>query len=79
LVFEDNAIFFAENWQKSQKIVIITSTPDDERTDDFIGSLAQDDPKLIQIIRNWFLEPPPGETSFFVDETFPFYGDHMEL
>jgi hypothetical protein len=27
LVFEKNAIFFAENWQKSQKIVIITSTP----------------------------------------------------
>jgi hypothetical protein len=28
LDFEKNAIFFAENWQKSQKIVIITSTPD---------------------------------------------------
>jgi hypothetical protein len=27
LVFEKNAIFFAENYQKSQKIVIITSTP----------------------------------------------------
>jgi hypothetical protein len=27
LVFEKSAIFFAENWQKSQKIVIITSTP----------------------------------------------------
>jgi hypothetical protein len=27
-VFEENASFFAENWQKSQKIVIITSTPD---------------------------------------------------
>jgi hypothetical protein len=27
LVFEKNAIFFAENCQKSQKIVIITSTP----------------------------------------------------
>jgi hypothetical protein len=26
LVFEKNAIFFTENWQKSQKIVIITST-----------------------------------------------------
>jgi hypothetical protein len=25
--FEKNANFFAENWQKSQKIVIITSTP----------------------------------------------------
>jgi hypothetical protein len=28
-VFEKNANFFAENWQKSQKIVIITSTPGD--------------------------------------------------
>jgi hypothetical protein len=27
LVFEKNANFFAENWQKSQKILIITSTP----------------------------------------------------
>jgi hypothetical protein len=27
LVFEKNAKFFAENWQKLQKIVIITSTP----------------------------------------------------
>jgi hypothetical protein len=27
LVFEKNVNFFAENWQKSQKIVIITSTP----------------------------------------------------
>jgi hypothetical protein len=26
LVFEKNANFFAENWRKSQKIVIITST-----------------------------------------------------
>jgi hypothetical protein len=28
LVFEKNANFFAENCQKSPKIVIITSTPD---------------------------------------------------
>jgi hypothetical protein len=27
LLVEKNANFFAENWQKSQKIVIITSTP----------------------------------------------------
>jgi hypothetical protein len=27
LIFEKNAKIFAENWQKSQKIVIITSTP----------------------------------------------------
>jgi hypothetical protein len=27
LVFEKNANFCAENWEKSQKIVIITSTP----------------------------------------------------
>jgi predicted dinucleotide-binding enzyme len=28
LVFDKNANFFAENCQKSQKIVIVTSTPD---------------------------------------------------
>jgi hypothetical protein len=28
LAFEKNAIFFAENGRKSQKIVIITSTPE---------------------------------------------------
>jgi hypothetical protein len=28
LVFEKNANLFAKNWQKSQKIVTITSTPD---------------------------------------------------
>jgi hypothetical protein len=28
LIFEKNANFFFENWQKSQKIVIISSTPD---------------------------------------------------
>jgi hypothetical protein len=27
LVFEKNAIFYAEYWQKLEKIVIITSTP----------------------------------------------------
>jgi hypothetical protein len=27
LVFDKNANFFAENWEKSPKIVIITSTP----------------------------------------------------
>jgi hypothetical protein len=27
LVFEKNSIFYAINWQKSQKIVIIISTP----------------------------------------------------
>jgi hypothetical protein len=29
LVFKKNANFFAENWGKSQKIVIITSVPDE--------------------------------------------------
>jgi hypothetical protein len=29
LDFEKNANFFAENWQKSQKFVTITSTPDE--------------------------------------------------
>jgi hypothetical protein len=28
LDFEKNANFFAKNWKKSQKIVIITSTPE---------------------------------------------------
>jgi hypothetical protein len=28
LAFEKNANFFAENWQKSQKIVVITSVPE---------------------------------------------------
>jgi hypothetical protein len=31
LVFEKNANFFAEDWQKSQKIVIITSTPGSQK------------------------------------------------
>jgi IS30 family transposase len=31
LVFEKNANFFAENKQKSQKIVIITSTPESQQ------------------------------------------------
>jgi hypothetical protein len=30
--FWENANFFAENWQKLQKIVIITSTPDSYST-----------------------------------------------
>jgi hypothetical protein len=29
LFLRKNANFFAENWQKSRKIVIITSTPDE--------------------------------------------------
>jgi hypothetical protein len=29
IVFEKNAYFFAENWLKIAKIVIITSTPDE--------------------------------------------------
>jgi hypothetical protein len=30
---------------------------------DILGSLSEDDPRLIQIIRNWFLEPPPSKSS----------------
>jgi hypothetical protein len=41
LVFELNANFFAENWQKSQKIVIISSAPD------FL--------KFVPIYLGWFL------------------------
>jgi phosphoserine phosphatase len=36
LVFEKNANFFVENGRKSQKIVIITSTPDE-----FVKKIAQ--------------------------------------
>jgi hypothetical protein len=36
LVFEKNSYFFAENCQKSQKIVIITSVPDE-----FVKKIAQ--------------------------------------
>jgi phosphoserine phosphatase len=36
LVIEKNANFFAEKWQKSQKIVIITSAPDE-----FVEKIAQ--------------------------------------
>jgi hypothetical protein len=35
LVFEKNANFFSENWQKLQKIVIITSTPEKVWMEDF--------------------------------------------
>jgi hypothetical protein len=28
MVYEKNVTFFAENWQKSQKLMIITTTPD---------------------------------------------------
>jgi hypothetical protein len=45
LVFEKNANFFAENCQKSQKIVIITSTPGGVRS---IWSKAGKDDSLIQ-------------------------------
>jgi hypothetical protein len=38
LVFEKNANFFAENCQKSQKIVIITSTP--EKNTSFFSSFV---------------------------------------
>jgi hypothetical protein len=39
LVFEKNANFFAENCQKSQKIVIITSTPGHTVDGSFGGEL----------------------------------------
>jgi hypothetical protein len=37
LVFEKNANFFAENWVKSQKIVIITLTPGKLKKNRIIG------------------------------------------
>jgi hypothetical protein len=39
LVFEKNANFFAENWRKSQKIMIITLTPDE--CEKFAQNVAQ--------------------------------------
>jgi hypothetical protein len=43
LVFKKNANFFAENWEKSQKIVIITSTPGEA-----IGNFSVDLPSRKQ-------------------------------
>jgi hypothetical protein len=37
LAFEKNANYFAENWQKSQKIVIITSVPGLQESDEKIN------------------------------------------
>jgi hypothetical protein len=51
LVFEKNAIFIAENWQKSQKIVIITSTPDFNSNFFKIHLFAGDELGLIYIFR----------------------------
>jgi phosphoserine phosphatase len=47
LVFEKNANFFAENCQKPQKIVIITSTPDE-----FVKKIAQNVAKYIFVKNN---------------------------
>jgi hypothetical protein len=49
LVFEKNANFFAENWQKSQKIVIITSTPGTDSTKQYGQKLEVVKYKLINI------------------------------
>ena len=35
---------------------------------DFISQLSEDDPKLIQIIQNWFLESPPPPSVPYVFE-----------
>jgi hypothetical protein len=47
LVFKKNANFFAENWEKSQKIVIITSTPDE--------FVKNDQMKPSPFYRNWYI------------------------
>jgi hypothetical protein len=54
LVFEKNANLFAENWQKSQKIEIITST-----ADDFMKKIAQNfaKPLLCQNESNTYINP----------------------
>jgi hypothetical protein len=51
--FWKNANFFAENGQKSQKMMIITSTPDDFAEK---SPKAQPNPFLSQLIRNSFCE-----------------------
>jgi hypothetical protein len=48
LDIEKNAIVFAENRQKSPKIVIITSTPGKGRTTGGLG-LANADPKMLSL------------------------------
>jgi hypothetical protein len=42
LDFEKNAIFFVKNWQKSRKLVIITSTPSPQMNEGFIFSLLSE-------------------------------------
>jgi hypothetical protein len=42
-----NAIFFAEDWEKSQKIVIIPSAPDD-----FVKEIAQNEAQSIFVTMN---------------------------
>jgi hypothetical protein len=52
--FEKNANFFAENCQKSQKIVIITSTPDQpQSTNEYIHFLPWHGG-----VANWSSSPP---------------------
>jgi hypothetical protein len=50
LVFKKNANFFAENWQKSEKIVVITSTPD-------VYEKIALYPKIIPIILGKIMKP----------------------
>jgi hypothetical protein len=63
LVFEKNANFFAENWQKSQKNVIITSTPDGFQISMPAG-------KNLSGMLMTFVESGEGKTSRFVSPHF---------
>jgi hypothetical protein len=75
--FLRKTLFFAENWQKSQKIVIITSTPGDERK----GHLARTSsvtslPRSPQKIRKSF-----GSHSFKVSSSqiCQFANDQLQI
>jgi hypothetical protein len=48
LVYEKNANFFAETWQKSQNIVIITSPPGDKPGNELLNHRV-----LVGILCRW--------------------------
>jgi hypothetical protein len=63
LVFEKNANFFAENWQKSQKIVIINNIDPWSKSGWYI--------RKIRTRRGPFLTSPPGANFDPRDELVP--------
>jgi hypothetical protein len=63
LVFEKNANFFAENCRKSQKIVIIASTPGPHHRFSFVTVSTTDDPDKPVMTALGFLGRLPGGKS----------------